>query len=106
MSHERGSDKLVEHLFNSKVEYTWDDVVAISKLLLEHRGRIVDIWKKGVPRLDQSGGKAHFATDALPGLVRDVIGFQNARLDLNIIINGIPFPDFVEVDFKTRTGLR
>jgi hypothetical protein len=46
-------------------------------------------------------GEIHATPEVSASLLQDLILFENARFDLNILINGIPFPDLIRIKFQT-----
>ncbi len=97
----RGSEKLLEHLAGHKHGITPEALKAFVTMVQKHDARLVHILDHGQPVPDILTGAIHSKPEATAALLNDLILFREFRLDLNILINGIPFPDLIRIEFKT-----
>ena len=97
----RGSEVLLEKLGHHK-GISLQTLEKFVKIVQSHAGsKFVHILDHGQPVPDILFGAIHTTPEASANLLRDLILFEDLRFDLNILINGIPFPDLIRIEFKT-----
>ncbi len=101
MTHDqRGSEILLDKLGHRHLSPKV--LEKLIKVVQSHAGsKFVDIWDRGQPNPEVLFGTIHTTPEASVALLRDLIQFEETRFDLNILINGIPFPDLIRIQFET-----
>ena len=64
-------------------------------------GRVVDILCYGQPAPDIIAGTVQVSTGAAGALIQALVKYEKARFTYEIFPKGIPWPEFLDVKFKT-----
>ena len=81
--------------------FTSDDLKQLTSAIQAYGGKIVEYFPCGIPAPDGVWGTVTIRPEAAGDLIQALIKLDKFRLRLDLFPYGIPYPDVVNVEFRT-----
>jgi len=81
--------------------FTSDELKQLTSAIQSYGGRLLDYFPCGIPSPDGVWGTASIRPDAAGAMIQALIKLDRFRLRLDVFPYGIPYPDIINVQFRT-----